>query len=409
MDNAEEIQQKIQETQQKIQENVNQQAIVVDWSVEYKENEKKLEEIYAKEAEASRNALQVKIDGIQKEFAEREMILKQLIQEMEIREKLLSEDEKKVLNERRAALAGLNAEQERRIQLLKDEYAVQVQKTKDDYDKKIKENKEWRETLDFDPKLTKLNADNKYEAAYSAFANAVEAAANADETTSNEELERLKAEVEKTRKEAEKWYARREEAQKAAEEAEKKAAADKEAAEALKDSRLDEIKNLKESKEEERARETEQKEWDSLKELDSARAEEKAKTEHDRLTSGINAEYAELENLAKNGASDEVYQAQLKKVQDMEREIDLWADRLEDISLGQMEDVQENSESAAQSIEKIAGPNLLTSGSADAQRKFLELQKDQKDPAIAQREETNNLLRRGIVSWENMESQFGVV
>jgi len=95
MDNAEEIQQKIQETQQKIQENVNQQAVVVDWSVEYKENEKKLEEIYAKEKEAAKNALAVKLDAIHQEMEERRALLKMLIAEASARSDLSEEEMKR--------------------------------------------------------------------------------------------------------------------------------------------------------------------------------------------------------------------------------------------------------------------------------------------------------------------------
>ena len=405
MDNAEEIQQKIQETQQKIQENVNQQAVVVDWSVEYKENEKKLEEIYAKEAEASRNALQVKIDGIQKEFAEREMILKQLIQEMEIREKLLSEDEKKVLNERRAALAGLNAEQERRIQLLKDEYAVQVQKTKDDYDKKIKENKEnkeWRETLDFDPKLTKLNADNKYEAAYSAFANAVEAAANADETTSKEELERLNAEVEKTRKEAEKWYARREEAAAKVADIEKKAAEDAKTAAAeaakTKEDRLKEIDQMEADRKEAEALKEEEESWKNMKEDDPSQARDHARSQVDTLSKSLKQEEKFLRQLAENGASQEEYDAQKEKISKLADSVNVWEQRLEEASVEPMDEVQE--------AVQTTPPDVLLAGSVDAQKKFMELQQAGKNPMEMKLDESNSLLKRLVESSENLESQM---
>ena len=120
MDNAEEIQKKIDETSQSLQENQEKRKVVVDFSAEYKENEAKLQEMYDKEAEASQNALAVKIDNIKTEFSEREAILKQLIDEAEVRDSLSFEDMEK-LRERRAALAGLNAEQEERIQLLREE------------------------------------------------------------------------------------------------------------------------------------------------------------------------------------------------------------------------------------------------------------------------------------------------
>ncbi|MDO4857261.1 MAG: hypothetical protein Q4A17_04880 [Thermoguttaceae bacterium] len=122
VDNAEEIQKQIDEESQKFQENQEKRKVVVDFSAEYKENEAKLQEMYDKEAEASKNALAVKIDNIKTEFSEREAILKQLIDEAEVRDSLSFEDMEK-LRERRAALAGLNAEQEKRIQLLRDEQA----------------------------------------------------------------------------------------------------------------------------------------------------------------------------------------------------------------------------------------------------------------------------------------------
>ncbi|MBQ9456655.1 MAG: hypothetical protein IJU53_13395 [Thermoguttaceae bacterium] len=122
-DNAEEIQQKIDETSQSLQENQEKRKVIIDFSAEYKENEAKLQEMYDKEAEAFKNALAVKIDNIKTEFSEREAILKQLIHEAEVRDSLSFEDMEK-LRERRAALAGLNAEQERRIQLLRDEQAA---------------------------------------------------------------------------------------------------------------------------------------------------------------------------------------------------------------------------------------------------------------------------------------------
>ena len=122
VDNAEEIQKQINEKREKLQDNLERQKVVVDFSAEYKENEAKLQEMYDKEAEASKNALAVKIDNIKTEFSEREAILRQLIQEAEVRDSLSFEDMEK-LRERRAALAGLNAEQEKRIQLLRDEQA----------------------------------------------------------------------------------------------------------------------------------------------------------------------------------------------------------------------------------------------------------------------------------------------
>ena len=126
VDNAEEIQEKINETREKIQNNLEKQKVVADFSVEYKENEAKLKEIYEKEAEASKNALAVKIDGIKKEYSEREAILRQLIDEANARMYSigLSKEEKANLEARKAALAGLNAELEERIRLLRDEQAA---------------------------------------------------------------------------------------------------------------------------------------------------------------------------------------------------------------------------------------------------------------------------------------------
>ena len=122
VDNAEEIQKQIDEESQKFQETQDKRKTIIDFSAEYKENEAKLKEIYDKDAEAFKNALAIKIDNIKTEFSEREAILKQLMHEAEVRDSLSFEDMEK-LREHRAALAGLNAEQERRIQLLRDEQA----------------------------------------------------------------------------------------------------------------------------------------------------------------------------------------------------------------------------------------------------------------------------------------------
>lgn len=125
-DNAEEIQKQIDEESQKLQENQDKRKTVVDFSAEYKENEAKLKEMYDKEAEASKNALAVKIDNIKTEFSEREAILRQLIDEAEARKTAvgLSKEESANLEARKNALAGLNAEQEERIRLLREEQAA---------------------------------------------------------------------------------------------------------------------------------------------------------------------------------------------------------------------------------------------------------------------------------------------
>ncbi|MBR0190455.1 MAG: hypothetical protein IJQ31_00130 [Thermoguttaceae bacterium] len=428
-DNAEEIQKKIDEESQKLQENQDKRKTVVDFSAEYKENEAKLKEMYDKEAEASKNALAVKIDNIKTEFSEREAILRQLIQEAEVRDSLSFEDMEK-LRERRAALAGLNAEQEERIRLLREEQAAKYQKIQEDYEAKKaenEENKEWHESLEFDPKVTKWDAENKFKEADSAFNAAIEAAKAIDENTSKEEIERLNAEVESTRKEADKWYARREEAakkvadieKKAAEDAEKAAeeqakAEEKAAQERLKaaeeerktrESRFKQIEDLRTGKQEERDKKAEQEAWKKEVQDDPTSARETAQQQLDNLKANSDMEYYKLQQLAQSG-SDEDYQAQLAAVRKMEESIDLWQSRLDESSMKEMENLKDNTEAVSQNVTR---PDVLLSGSVDTQKKFLELQQATKNPLEEKMDESNRLLRRVAESSENLEGQMEAV
>ncbi len=404
VDNAEEIQAKIDETREKLQENLDRQKTVVDFSAEYKENEAKLQEIYDKEKEAAKNALAVKLDAIHQEMEERRALLKMLIAEASARSDL-SEEEMKKLKERQAALAALDAEEKKRVADAKADDDAQAQKIETDFFAKRAENEEnikWKRDLEADPDASLKTASSSSEAADAAFRNAVTALKNADETTSKEELERLKAEVEKTRKEAEKWYARREEAAAKVADIEKKAAEDAKnaAAEAAKtkEDRLKEIDQMEADRKEAEALKEEEESWKNMKEDDPSQARDHARSQVDTLSKSLKQEEKLLRQLAENGASQEEYDAQKEKISKLADSVNVWEQRLEEASVEPMDEVQE--------AVQTTPPDVLLAGSVDAQKKFMELQQAGKDPMEMKLDESNSLLKRLVESSENLESQM---
>ena len=404
VDNAEEIQAKIDETREKLQENLDRQKTVVDFSAEYKENEAKLQEIYDREKEEAKNALAVKLDAIHQEMEERRALLKMLIAEASARSDL-SEEEMKKLKERQAALAALDAEEKKRVADAKADDDAQAQKIETDFFAKRAENEEnikWKRDLEADPDASLKTASSSSEAADAAFRNAVTALKNADETTSNEELERLKAEVEKTRKEAEKWYARREEAAAKVADIEKKAAEDAKnaAAEAAKtkEDRLKEIDQMEADRKEEEALKEEEESWKNMKEDDPSQARDHARSQVDTLSKSLKQEEKLLRQLAENGASQEEYDAQKEKISKLADSVNVWEQRLEEASVEPMDEVQE--------AVQTTPPDVLLAGSVDAQKKFMELQQAGKNPMEMKLDESNSLLKRLVESSENLESQM---
>lgn len=416
MDNADEIRQKIEETKQKIQENVNKQKVVVDWSVEFRENEEKLREWQKADTEAVQNETQKKIAAIQTELAERRKVLERLVAEAQARSDL-SAQEQTELAERKEALAGLNAEQARRIQLLKDEETAKIQKIQDDFTQKRVENKEneqWKGSLETNPNEAFATATAQSSAADKAFQDAIEARKNAFEATSDE-LAKLDKKIVDTQKEAEKWYSRQEEAtkkvaeakakaeeeaRKVAEEAAEEARKATEDAAKLQEDREAQIDELQTGKQAERDKREEEASWKNSVKNDSGAAKTLAQENLKAKQGQINSAYADLRRLASSGASDAEYQAQLAKVQQMENDIDLWQQRLDDLNIDQMEDAM------PQTQELVDGPQTLLAGSMDAQKKFFELQQKSKNPLEEKADETNRLLKRVADSSENMENQM---
>ncbi len=404
VDNAEEIQEKINETREKLQENLDRQQTIVDFSAEYKENEAKLQEIYDKEKDEAKNALAVKLDAIHQEMEERRSLLNMLIAEASARSDL-SAEEKKKLEERRAALAALGDEEKKRADEAKADNKNQVQNIETDFFAKRAENEEnaqWKRALETDPDGSLAAASSNSAAADAAFQNAAAALQNADENTSRDELERLNGEVEKTRKEAEKWYARREECAKRAADIEKQAAedaleAEKEARD-LKASRLQEIQSERERRRLEAERKEEEASWNETKESSPEEARQLANAMKKKAFDEMEAESIKLEEMANAGASKEDYEAQRKKAERLAEDARLWERRAEEASLEPMEEIKES--------QALTAPSVMKSDSVDAQKKFLELQQNNRNPMEEKFDETIGLLKRVADSTENAEGMM---
>ncbi|MDO4629668.1 MAG: hypothetical protein Q4C70_10850 [Planctomycetia bacterium] len=400
VDNAEEIQAKIDETQKKIAENVQKSAEVMDYSEIYKENEEKLKEWEKADVEATQTATQKKIAAIREEMTARKEALAQMITEAKARNDV-TQEEIKALEEKQKALANSEKTQ---IENAKKEEADSIQKIQDDMSQKRNENaenKSWKESLK-DPMTALSNAITKSESADDAFQKAIDARKNIGENATAAEIAKLDEEIKKAQKEAEKWYSRKAEAEetlaKAAEEEHEKAfewwmkAAEEEAKaaeEARKktEERLQSVNDMKVANDERREKAEEEKAWNEKKENDTEGASKEAQEQYNNLISQRENEYNKLQNLAISG-NEEDYQAQLKKVQEMESGIDLWQKRLEDLNMEPMEQIQNGIREEAES------PQTLMAGSMDTQKKFWELQQKSKNPLEDKVDKTNQILNR---------------
>ena len=355
MDNAEEIQRKIDETRKKIRENSKRQGELIDFSEDFREAEKQLEAFQAKDEEATRNATQNKIAAIQKEFAEREAVLKKLIEEADVR-KNLSEQDRKQLEERKKALDELNKKQQERIDLLKAEEKARIQKIKDDYDEKKKANedeKNWKKKLEGNPNTAFADATKSASAAEAQMNKALEDRTKAvDENKSTKEIKALDKALEKARADAEMWNRRKEEAEAKAKDAESK-----------RDKELDDLDSSRKKKEKARDDKKDEQKWKADVEKNAEAALQDATQHLDENKGNLDAAYANLQNLIQTGASEKEKKAARENVEQIEANIDKWQSRVDNLQIGRI---------PKQTTSPATNPAAMMAGSADAQRKFLE-------------------------------------
>lgn len=391
VDNEEEIKAKIAEAEKKKSENMEKQSQARDYTDEYKEHEKALEEFEKKDVERSQNAYATKVNEIRKEFAERETILKQLIAEQELR-KDLSETERKALENRKKALEGLNEEQEKRMKMLQEEERLSLRKIRDDFNQKRaeKENeKNWKTTLNSNPEVAVQQAFAESLLASEQFAKALlnREMAVGDENLTAAEIESLDKEVERGRVEAEKWKSR-------LDEADGKVAEQKE----LRDNSLAEIDREREKREKDRAKREEEENWKETSKADPAAASAKAQQEYTNSQKGLDEAYAKWKQLIREGATQETIDTQKTLVSDMEENIEKWRQRVGYSVAAELDEKKEATQRNAQM------PATLMAGSVDAQRKFLENQMNLQNPVVSELSKTNGILGDISEKMDEMEA-----
>ena len=390
MDNADEIQQKIDETRKKLRENTKRQSEVADFSEDFREAEKKLEDFQAKDEEATRNATQNKIAAIQKEFAERQAILTQLVKEANARKEIsgLSDEENKKLEERTKVLKELNKKQQERINLLKEEEKANIRKIEEDYKKKrmdAEENKDWKKRMEEAPEKAAGVAAFKMQESERKFSDAVaeRAAAVDDENATPEKIAALDEKVKKAQAEAEKWTARYEEAEAKAKDTESR-----------RDKELDDLDGSRKQKEKARADKEEAQEWKDTTEKDSESARQTAAANLAENQGKLDAAYANLRNLIQTGASEKEKKAAKENVEQIEADIDKWQSRVDELQIGRLD--------KQQAASPVTNPAAMMAGSADAQRKFLENRNAQQNPMA----ETNSLLAQSVNEQQLMNKKL---
>ena len=385
MDNAEEIQQKIDETRKKLSENTKRQSEVADFSEAFREAEKQLKDFQAKDEEAARSSTQNKIAAIQKEFAERKAILNQLIDEASARA-TLSKEERKQLEERKKALAELNKKQQERIDLLKEEEKANIRKIKEDYDEKkraAKEEKDWKKNLEDTPDTALKEAEKSSDEAEAQLEKAVKDREKAvDEKKSPKEIADLDKAVTKARADAEMWNRRKEEA-----EAKAKDVKDKQTKE------LEDVEDSRHKKENARKAKAEEQRWKGNVEENAAAALQEATQHLDENKGNLEAAYANLQNLIRTGASEKEKKTAKENVEQIEADIDKWQSRVDELQIGRLD--------KQQAASPVTNPAAMMAGSAEAQRKFLE-NRNAKNPM----DETNALLEQVVKEQRETKEHF---
>ncbi|MDO4571501.1 MAG: hypothetical protein Q4D38_14040 [Planctomycetia bacterium] len=382
VDNEEEIKQKITDLDKKLGDVTAQQTRVLGYSEVYQEAEKELDDWYRKDRERSQTALQRKIAEIQKEFTERETLLKQLITEQELR-KDLTEKEQEELQQRRTALAGLNDEQQRRISLLKEEENLRLQKMKEEFEQKRADEAErraWKERMEV-PELAFQEAQRESQKADEAFQEALDNRRTANETPekmSEKDFQLLDEAIEKTRSQAELWHQRLTEADEARNQR------DIDAQTRYRDFVDQHQKEIEETEE--------QKAWEKQKGTDHEGAKRLAETTAQTTEAEFRREMDILDTLLRSRESTEVERAaQWQKVQDLQTSLKKWTGRVDELNVDDMESKKED----YQNIQTTrTSPVALMEGSAEAQQKILELRESRTNPLLVRADRTNELLEK---------------
>lgn len=338
---------------------------VVNFSDNFKDAEKELNEILEKDRRAKMSQSDIKTEDIQKDFANRKKKLELLIQEAEEYQKLgaLSKQQEEDLKNRNALLEQLNAEEKVRIDALYGEQVAEAKLKLEEMDKnqaeegmsetekkiaKIKEEtKERKKLLDLyiesADKQKDLNAEQKKE-----LQRQIEARA-------------ALADVEKARIQAV------QDAQAKALQEEKDAQIKSE--EEKKAEQLAEIdKSFKSKRDAERFKELE-KLWKQQNETAPEKAKVVADINVEALSSNVKEEYEVLRNLVRDGASDQEKSVQKEKIDQMENELSVWRQRKEDLAVNKLQTAQSSS---------FSNPSIILAGTLDAQRKFYENQQANK-------------------------------
>ncbi|MDO4574276.1 MAG: hypothetical protein Q4D98_03580 [Planctomycetia bacterium] len=402
MDNEDEIRQKMTDLEKKKSENATSMSKAMDYSDEYKERAKKLEEFYEKDTELARNAYAQKVADIQKEFSERETILRQLIAEQEARQDLTIA-EREQLKERKEGLKGLNDLQRQRIELLKEEERRNLEKIKTDFERKRAENvekKKWNERLEASPEDAAAEAQKQSAKADKAFYVAIAAreAAIGNETLTEKQRKQLDDAVETAKTNAEKWKGRTEEAGKAVDEKAKK----EEKESANREKEVGNVATERQNREKRRAKEEEEKAWKETAEADPAAAQAKAQSEYANSQKGLNEAYEKWKQLIRDGAAAEVIDAQKTLVNDMEDNIDLWRKRADEVAI---KEIDERKEIQSRDYQM---PATLMAGSVDAQKKFIENQQNMRNGMEQQQARTNSILEGMASDIEDLKDNEGV-
>lgn len=395
VDNAEEIQQKIDETRKKLRENTKRQSEVADFSAAFREAEKQLEAFQAKDEEATRNATQNKIAAIQKEFAERKAILNQLIEEASARA-TLSKEERKQLEERKKALDELNKKQQKRIALLKEEEEARILKIRADYEEKKKADaneKEWKKKLEKnsstaleEAKSSSIKADNDLKNAEGDRLDAER------ENKTPQEIAALDKALEKARADAEMWNRRKEEAEAKVKDDASKRKKELEDAKKQRTKELEDVEDSRRQKEKAREAKVEEQAWKDKVEKDSDSARQEAATKLAENQGALNAAYENLQNLIRTGASEKEKKAAKENVAQVEANIDKWQSRVDNLQIGRI---------PKQTTSPVTNPAAMMAGSAEAQRKFLE-NRNAKNPM----DETNALLEQVVKEQRETKEHF---
>lgn len=393
VDNAEEIQQKIDETKKKMEEanqSKTQQAIESDaYSDEYNSAEQELNDWQEKDRRDNMSESERKIDDIKKEFSKRRESLQLLINEMRAR-KNLTDAERRTLAERENMLKSLNSEEERRIHLIEQQQEAASAEELSNVSDKLKEmdEKAAEETMtETEKKIAAIHKE--FEERKKLLEQYIETAKKKKELSEAEQKELAKRQEQLKNLEAAEQA--RIDALQQAEEAQKEANKQAELAS------LDKSYNDRRQAEKDKA--LEQK-WNDMTQQDPNNAVQIANDNVAKLESAKEDAYNTLREMIQSGATDEEKKAQKEKIDMMENELAVWNRRRDDVTIGRLRNAQPSA---------FSQPSIAVAGSLDAQRKFLENQQANKgNPMVKIGEEQVNWLEKIFNQQVNLNNNFSL-